>query len=154
MTPTPHIGTGPARRIALLLHDNGIGDAIHAMPALSQKVRDGFEVHVYSRAFVRRCYESVGCHWHAMDTPTIGWIDDHAAEYGRIYSLSQWCMIHEAETQGRPTLTRFEQFAALIEGTLPVQDGFYFDFAFGEFRPRVPDDFTVVALDATRTGNL
>jgi hypothetical protein len=155
MTPAPHIGTGPAHRIALLLHDNGIGDAIHAMPALSQKVRDGFEVHVYSRAFVRRCYESVGCHWHAMDTPTIGWIDDHTAEYGRIYSLSQWCMIHEAETNGNPTLTRFEQFAALIETGLP--DRFRWDVRLltrGMVQKEGPDavgygHYIVLALDAT-----
>lgn len=151
MTPTPHIGTGPAHRIALLVHDNGIGDHIHAMPAIWQKIRDGFEVHVYSRPFTRRCFESVGATWHAMEGPSPGWIDAHAAHYGRIYSLSQWCMTHERETEGRPTLTRFEQFAALIETTLPGDEFTWlrhFD-ATANAATAGQYNYIVVALEAT-----
>jgi hypothetical protein len=143
------VGTGNPRSIALLLHDNGIGDHIHAMPAIWQKVRDGFDVHVYSKPFTRRCFESIGCTWHAMSGPQPGWLAENLGRYGKVYSLSQWCIEHEKATEGKPTLTRFEQFAELIEGELP-EEFYWIDHLLPRlYLPEWKAGRVVLALDAS-----
>src|SRR5690242_7847138 len=61
--PCKTICNGSENHIALLLGENGIGDDIHAMPAVWQKIQQGYTIDVYSRDFTRECYESVGANF-------------------------------------------------------------------------------------------
>ncbi len=114
-------GHGPSQTIAILLRKNGIGDDIHAMPALAQKVRDGFRVVIYGNDFTRDCFESVGCEFRSASNLAAGTVEEISDEFGSIYDLSQWCRAHEREMQGTPVLSRFAQFAELIGTTLPTE---------------------------------
>lgn len=118
--PVKREGSGPAKQICLLLGNNGIGDDIHAMPAIAQKLADGYSIDVYSREFTRVCYESLGCTFYPASSASMGFYEGALTKYGAIYHLSQWCIDHESKTDGKPTLSRFEQFAALLDTELPA----------------------------------
>lgn len=113
-------GSGPANKIALLLHQNGLGDDVHAMPGLFAKVSEGYEVHVWGRAFNRAMYETLGCRFHEGRMPEdFALTDVLRPEFGAIWSLKNWCINHDEATDGDVTLDRFDQFAQLIETTAP-----------------------------------
>ena len=114
-------GVGPEKSICLLLGGNGLGDSIHALPAIWQKIHDGFEVTVYARAFDRPIFEAIGCKF--FDESLQEGAD--LSYYGAIYKLFMWLTDHEADCGAGPIqLTRFEQFARLIDTTVPES----FDF--------------------------
>ena len=120
-------GNGPANRICTVTQaaneqqQNGLGDDFHAMPAVFQKVRDGFDVVVVGRGFTRECWEAVGATFVDKSLVGLGYVDDHLNDFGTIYSARQWCVRHDEDTNGEPVLTRFEQFARFIETDLPAE---------------------------------
>lgn len=143
--PAKTICDGPEKHICLLLGNNGIGDDIHAMPAIAQKIAEGFTIDVYSRPFTKSCYELLGATFYDYGTARIGFMEKHKKTYDAVYHLSQWCMSHEQETDGKPTKTRFEQFAGYIETSLP--DRFNWQSVFGMgYNPFTPP---LLALHAT-----
>src|SRR5689334_7159034 len=54
------IGKGNPKCILLDLRMNGLGDAIHALPAIGEKVRLGFEVWIMAEAFYAPIFFGVG----------------------------------------------------------------------------------------------
>lgn len=112
-------GTGNPKHICLLIGNNGIGDDIHAMPAIKKKIDEGYTIDVFGRPFTRLCYESLGCNFLPYQSPNIGFVPKNLSKYGAIYHLSQWCMKHEQDTEGLPTKTRFQQFAEYLDVELP-----------------------------------
>jgi hypothetical protein len=122
---TVHEGTGPANKILLMLNDNGIGDDVHALPAIAQKIREGFDITVIARKFTRSMFEKLGCKFiEACPEGMPGFLKENLPRYGLLYNLPTWCIDHDEETSGNVFLTRFEQFAKKIGTTLPES----FDF--------------------------
>jgi hypothetical protein len=123
--PRPHLfmGTGEPNRVAVIYQShngaNGLGDHLHAMPALAAKVAEGFKVHVYTAEFFRPFVESVGCIWEDWKPLGIGWMARAQKEYGTVYSLLYWCIRHDENTYGDVTTTRFQQMADYLQVKLP-----------------------------------
>jgi hypothetical protein len=111
--------SGASDRILLLLHENGIGDVIHAMPAIRAKIESGCRVAVGCTDIQTPLYRRLGCEIIEEKEPTIGVVGKYWGEYGKIYSLRHWCRAHDEETGGDVTVPRFEQFAKYIDATLP-----------------------------------
>jgi hypothetical protein len=151
MLPTTRQGNGPANRVALLVANNGIGDDIHAMPAIAAKVAAGYSVDVYGRPFTRECYTSVGASFYDYRSLGVSNTSDLLRDYGSGHYLSQWCLRHEHETDGMPTQSRFEQFAHWIGATLPDAFDWRATFAsiLSERQTRVDGGYIVTALTAT-----
>lgn len=112
-------GTGDEKSICLLFREHGIGDDIHAMPAVQWLVDNGFAVTVYARPFARKCWESVGATFFDIRETFFGWVPMNAHKYGKIYSLSQWSVWDE-NIYGYSQIERFQYFAELIEAELPT----------------------------------
>ncbi len=70
---------------------------------------------------MKEVYERLGCEYvNEFDCfQKIGTVDRLQEEFGAIYSLTKLCLEHEIETKGIITLTRFEQFAEILETTVP-----------------------------------
>lgn len=114
-------GTGDPKRIALLLWRNGIGDDIHALPGVWSKLQEGYRITVYVTAFRVPLWQSLGWPIEVQEEPKekIGFLDNLRRDYGAIYSLSEWCLSHDAETEGRPAKGRIEQFCDAIGTSVP-----------------------------------
>lgn len=114
-----HVGSYSGKRIALLLRDNGLGDDIHSLPAIWQKIQSGYEVHVIGTGGRRTQYlfESVGCI--CWEYETIGFVEKHLGHYEAIYALSEWCITFE-QTHDE-LIDRMAQFAGYIDSSLPKE---------------------------------
>lgn len=121
--PWKYAGLGPTMKIAVVYQapngSNGIGDYVHAMPALCAKVAAGFDVHVYSSEFFRPFIERSGATYHDCKAMGIGWLADAQKIYGTVYMLTFWCIKHDELTFGDVTKDRFAQMADYLETTLP-----------------------------------
>lgn len=141
-----HVGTGDPKKICLLLNLEGLGSDIHAMPAIAQKIKEGFDVHVYARTFSEVCYRSLGC-----STFYFGDIvqphelvkillerghEFNSSHYGAIYNLSNWSQEHEFWHGLNTGVSRFQQFADLIETTLPNEFSWAESLLLSEETPR------------------
>ncbi len=121
-------GIGDPMKILLALGRNGLGDDIHAMPAIAAKIAQGFDVTVIGREFNRLCYESLGCHfidekttWSGDDGTDKTYREDALNEYGAVYSMVMWCIEHDWDSKGEVSVTRFEQFAKFLDVELPKE---------------------------------
>lgn len=112
-------GYGPKRSVCIWLADNGLGDHIHSMPAVYQKVRHGYDVTVMVNEWYRGCFEPLGATVEHVDQDEVrmGWTDRNRHRFDFMYSVKQWCF-GTTPLEG-PLLTRFEQFAQSIDGSLP-----------------------------------
>lgn len=117
-------GTGPENKVCLLVNVNGLGDDLHSMPAIAQKIADGHEVSIgglddyrANRMFNAKIFTSLGCQ--LIPCVEKGFIDDNLQHYSAIHSLKMWCLEHDWDTKGDVELTRFDQFARHIETPLP-----------------------------------
>jgi len=119
-SPRQTLGCGPEKSICLLLQRNGIGDAIHALPAISQKIKDGYSITVVAEPFVQEWFVRAGCTFQPAQEMMVGFIQENKHKYSKFYSLSQWCIDHDEVSNGSPTVARFQQFADLIETVLPA----------------------------------
>lgn len=121
--PTEYDGSGPKNKVAIVYQSpngaNGIGDYIHAMPALCAKVEAGFEVHVWSSEFFRPIIERCGCIYHDYREAQIGWLKRALTEYGTVYMLTYWCIKHDEYSFGNVTMNRFDQMADYLSVKLP-----------------------------------
>lgn len=131
---------GPANEVLLLMNMNGLGDDIHAMPVVWQKIKDGFNVTVVGREFSKECFTSIGAQFIDENETYPGWIKEVQRDYGVILSLKQWCLQHESETAGYISKDRFEQLAELIGTTIPKKFSWAKTFKLG---PRKPRDYTL-----------
>lgn len=123
-----HVGTGDPMSICVLFGHNGIGDDIHVMPALHQKIQDGYTVTVIGKEFTRLCFESVGCTFRKASGYEADHIQENLKHYGAIYNMQMLCVEHDWYSEGNITKTRFEQAAEYLEVELPEK--FNWDVAF------------------------
>lgn len=130
------IGTGPEHKICLLIQENGLGDHIHALPAIKALIDSGKDVTVYVPAFYAPLFEKLNVTVKDSEDCTIGFIEENIPRYGKIYSLSSWCIIHDEETDGDVTDDRFLQFAKLVDVELP--ESFSWRELIGQFKPVGP----------------
>lgn len=121
-------GKGDPMNILLALGRNGLGDDIHAMPAVAAKIAQGFHITVIGRAFNRLCYESLGCGFIDEKTTFSGsdetdkeYLEEALQRYGYVYSMKNWCLEHDWDSKGAITKTRFEQFAEFLDVDLPKE---------------------------------
>lgn len=121
-------GQGDPRTILLALGRNGLGDDIHAMPAIAAKIALGYEITVIGREFNRACYESLGCKFIDERTTFGGddntdkvYLEEALKHYGSVYSMKTWCTEHDWDSKGEITLSRFEQVARYLEVELPKE---------------------------------
>lgn len=143
ITASRYVGRGDPQRVALLLsghyNGNGMGDDIHALPAIAQRALLGYSVDVYTREFRlplfnHAAWSELGVRAFAGESLGVG---SHAAlmeQYGEIYSLTQWCLLHDAATRGEVVTDRFDQFAGLIDTFTPA----HFDFPRYMDAPSIP----------------
>src|SRR4051812_21057736 len=77
-----YVGKGPEKNICILFNGNGIGDAIHAMPAVWQKVQEGYDITVYMHPWASTCFTSLGCDVWKAEHSTLGFIPEHINTFG------------------------------------------------------------------------
>ncbi len=127
-----HEGQGLKNKVAIIFSSNngsnGIGDYVHAMPALTAKVQSGFECHVWTTEFFRPFIEWCGATFHDGSLLGVGSIAKMQLEFGVIHSLVHWCIEHDEQTFGDVHKTRFEQIAEFLGVELP--DRFSWDEIF------------------------
>jgi hypothetical protein len=102
------IGKGDPKYILLDLRMNGLGDAIHALPAIVAKLNQGFVIDILTEEFLNPIFQGVGCACQAYVMKS---------EYGKIYNLKMWYSEHEADCGAEAVavkLSRFEQFARIL----------------------------------------
>lgn len=120
-----HPGKGDPKSILLMLNTNGLGDDIHAMPAIAAKLAQGFNITVVGREFNKLCYESLGCKFidekstQGDNGTTKEFTEAAKLEYGAVYSMRMWCTEHDWDSKGDISITRFEQFAKYLDVELP-----------------------------------
>lgn len=118
-----HEGDGPKKKIAIIFASyngsNGIGDYVHGMPALTEKVKAGFECHVFTTEFFRPFVEWCGAIFEDGSSLGVGSLAQFQKEYGEVYSLLHWCINHDEESFGDVWKTRFDQIAEFLGVTLP-----------------------------------
>ena len=138
-------GNGPDHRILLLMKGNGMGDDIHAMPVVWQKVQDGYDVAVVGREFTKECFTSIGAKFIPEKEAYIGWWREQLNDYGTIYSLNEWCISHDEDTGGFIEHDRFTQLARILDTTVPAS------FSWQDFLGATvePTDYTVLALESS-----
>lgn len=119
ISPRSTAGAASEKKICILLKNNGIGDAIHAMPAIHQKIQDGYQITVVAESFYEEWFTRLGVEFIAAQEHMIGFVEENKHKYGKFYSLRQWCIQHDEQTHGSPYISRFQQFADLIETSLP-----------------------------------
>lgn len=130
--PTSTYGFGPAKKIALLLHGNGIGDMVHSLPAICAKIAEGYEIDLMAEKNLCPFFERTGCNvipayemapggavCYGDGKPVQGFIKDHRNEYGKFYSLKHWCVAHDEESEGKSHIDRFDQIAGYLDVELP-----------------------------------
>lgn len=145
-----HTGDGEQRNILLDLRMNGIGDDIHAMPAIAAKIAQGFKISVIGRAFTRLCFISLGCSFipEGENEPMMeSIVNEEDDAFGIIYSLKMWTHEHEWDTKGICTMSPMEQFAKLIEVELPKE--FDWKQLLVEYKQRPDDKFITLALTSS-----
>lgn len=125
---------GSGKGACILFQDNGIGDVICFLPALWQKIQEGFEVTVYCRESHAPIFGkfSVQIKDGAAIEGQLGTIEILQKEYSEIFNYGQFCLEHEEETKGNLTLTRLEQFAKALETSVPEKFDFSKFFELGE----------------------
>src|SRR6185295_6642381 len=118
--------SGNSKSIGLIMDMNGIGDNIQAMPAIYQKIKDGFEVVIFyyldKEVFSKDCFSSLGCRIYYTNYGSIKDFDPFTnlmqkEKFGAVYDLRAWAT--EDDFFGDGTKSRFQVFADLIETTLP-----------------------------------
>jgi hypothetical protein len=118
-------GKGPDYSICIYLGANGLGDAIHTMPAIEAKINEGFLVSIYAAAFQLPIFRKLGCLVHPEEEYESLGLDTLRGIFGVIYNAKMWCMEHDADCSAEPIrLYRFAQFAQIIETTLPKEFSF------------------------------
>lgn len=117
--PNYYVGSGPEKRIALQTGSLGLGDDIHAVPGVVQKLRDGYDVTFIGQPFRRPLWERIGCTFFPERDLPEDWPAKWDKDYGKFYILRGWSTQHLEETKGQPTETQFEQLARLIDTTVP-----------------------------------
>lgn len=137
------IGLGDSKKIAIAMNGHGIGDDISAMPAIAQKISEGFEVTVFCKPFSRKCWTSLGCKVYPSVNPAndnepyfkfgafIGETFEGNREvfslknrFGVIYETPQWSIWKREDENGQISGAifledRIKAFAELIETTVP-----------------------------------
>jgi hypothetical protein len=132
---TKTLGSGNPKKICVLFLENGLGDAICMLPALWQKIQDGFDVTYYGRDFT--FLKKLGIEIHGEDVSgVLGTIEKLQKEFGVIYGFGKQfsSLRHEGITGGVVLQTRFEQFAECLETTVPKEFDFkqFFEITEGE----------------------
>lgn len=117
---TKTIGKGNPNDILVDIRENGIGDDIHSLPALWQKVQNGFNVTVTGREMNRKLFERIGCKFVSEKNTDGEYIKKSINDFGIIYSLKMWCTEHDFDARLTGAFKeRFKQFADFIEVELP-----------------------------------
>ncbi len=131
------IGLGNPKKIAIAMNGHGIGDDISAMPAIAQKISEGFDITVFCKPFSRKCWTSLGCKVYPSVNPK-NELEENVKfgafignnfegkrevftlknEFGVVYETPQWS-IWEKENGGVFFEDRIKAFADIIETTLP-----------------------------------
>lgn len=159
------IGLGSPKRIAIAMNGHGIGDDISAMPAITQKISEGYEITVFCKSFSRKCWTSLGCKVYPSVNPKnekedffkfgcfIGEtfegnreVFELAKEFGVIYETPQWS-VWKKEDSGIFFEDRIQAFADLIETTLPEN----FSWIDALKPKRIYGEFTLFAPDSAST---
>ena len=107
-------GLGDIKKIGIHLRESGIGDDLHAMPAVSWLCDNGYDVTVIGTPFTRECWESCGAKF--LNVFDVGM--SKMMEFGRYYILNQWSVWEEMRL-GYSPMPRFNQFAELVHAELP-----------------------------------
>jgi Glycosyltransferase family 9 (heptosyltransferase) len=143
-----NVTSGPANNVLLVVYENGIGDLVHAMPAIRGKIDAGVSVSVGCRDWQWPFYQRLGCLRIEESEPMMGTFRRYESEYGVIYRLKHWCRRHDEDSGGDVVHTRFEQFARLIGADLPLTFDFNPYLFEKERRPERPFD-VVLGLDSS-----
>lgn len=130
------IGYGNPKKIAIAMTSHGIGDDISAMPAIAQKISEGYDITVFCKSFSQKIWRSLGCKVY----PSVNPLDednehyyrfesfvgenfegyretfDLKNEFGIIYELPQWS-IEKTEKGHAFHSDRIKYFASLIDTT-------------------------------------
>lgn len=102
---------GPPNKVLIAAATNvGIGDAIHAMPAVWQMIADDYDVTVNCMSFTAPLWHSIGAKT-THDTQGLGW---EPQGFGALYQPHLWN--HDARYN---TMDRFDAFAEEIGVCVP-----------------------------------
>jgi hypothetical protein len=129
------IGLGDPKKIAIAMNGHGIGDDISAMPAIAQKISEGYDITVFCKGFSQKCWTSLGCKvcpsvsdkgeeffkFGAFIGETFegNWeVINLKNEFGVIYELPQWSVMN-SDSGNVFYRNRIHAFAELIETTVP-----------------------------------
>jgi ADP-heptose:LPS heptosyltransferase len=116
------LGTGSEKSVCLFAIVNGIGDAVHMLPALSQMLSDGYELTVYCRAFHVPIYEAINVqHVIACESESeigISWAAENEHLFGSWYSLHSWGGWY-CDSHGHHDTGTMQEFADIVGTTLP-----------------------------------
>lgn len=112
---------GDPKRILLAALRTGLGTSVHALPAISQLISDGYEVTVNCKDFQRAIYEAIGCKTICIREPFgLSWFQEHGNEYGKIVSLATWDQWQQWQ-YGFNTTSTMEAFAQILDVSLPEE---------------------------------
>lgn len=121
-----YVGSGNPKRICILFSCNGIGDDVTLLPALWQKKQEGYDITIHTRMFSAPIFERMGIE--VVDgideVGALGTIDILQTQFGAIYDMYKFLLVHDQEDGGTITKSRFQQCADILETTLPDK----FDF--------------------------
>ncbi len=113
-------GTGDPKEICLLMRKHGLGDDLHAMPAVEGLVKAGYRVTVYAKTFTRKCWESVGAEFFEIPRGHIGWMEANQHRFSQIHALNEWS-VWESNIEGTGLHPISQIFAELIGAKMPDQ---------------------------------
>ncbi len=112
---------GDPNKVLLALLRTGLGTSVHALPAISQMISDGFEVTVNCKEFQRPIYDAIGCKTTCVREPFgLSWNQQHGNDYGRIVSLATWDQWQQWES-GENTTATMDAFAEILGVELPEE---------------------------------
>lgn len=94
---------------------------MHALPAISQMIQDGYDITVNCKEFQRPIYKAIGCKTVCMREPFgLSWFLEHGNDYGRIISLHAWD-VWDLRQFGYNTTGTMQTFAEILDTNLPEE---------------------------------
>lgn len=140
------ITEGDPKKVLLAALRTGLGTTVHALPAISQLISEGYEVTVNCKEFQRPIYESIGCKTMCIREPFgLSWAKEHGNDYGRIVSLATWDQWQQWQFGSNVTGT-MEAFAEILGVELPEEFSWVETFKVEEL---IQNDYILFAPNST-----
>lgn len=135
---------GPPHKVLLAALHTGLGTTVHALPAISQLISEGYEVTVNCKEFQRPIYEAIGCQTITIGEPFgLSWYMQHGRDYGKVVSLATWDQWQQW-LFGKNISGTIEAFADILGTTLPEEFSWRKTFEVED----VEDDYILFAPNA------